>query len=69
MIKQFFQDTDGKYSTGRLLTVVLFVLAACMWIIPKMRGLPINAQDVQLIQWALAISIGGKAISKLGEKK
>lgn len=69
-MKQFFCDEKGQLSMGRLLTLILFVLCAVMWVV---NFKDLSANNMVLIQWGFITAIGGKALSKgaenLGGKK
>ena len=72
-MKSFFLDSDNKPSMGRLLSFVAsctgIMLFCFISVWSVIKGMPVDSGIVTGCTWLVGLGIGGKAASKIGEKK
>ena len=68
-MKKMFLDHQGKFSSGRVMALVLFFSVTGVWFYIKATKAEMTAYDADLIKWGWGIAILGKAFMGLGEKK
>ncbi len=63
------KDSTGKISTGRIMSLILFLTVTIFWIWFKVTGGELALGDYDLIKWGWITALGGKALQTFGEKK
>ncbi len=69
MEMKMLKDNQGKLSSGRVMSFLLFLFANGFWAYKSLHMMqPLTPEDVELIKWGNITAIGGKALQKFGEK-